>query len=88
MNLTLPLPAEFIDAIAARAAELIAEREPAGEPWIGVEQAAEHLGCTASRVYSLTSARRIPHEKDGSRVVFKRSELDAWVRAGGATCPS
>jgi excisionase family DNA binding protein len=79
---------ELIEAIAARAAELVAERVEPVEPWIGVQQAAEHLGCTASRIYTLVSARRIPHEHDGSRVLFKRSALDGWVEQGGARCPS
>jgi excisionase family DNA binding protein len=55
--------------------------------WIGVDQAARHLACPKSRLYSLVSARRIPFNKDGSRVLFRRNELDEWVRAGGATRP-
>jgi excisionase family DNA binding protein len=86
--LTFELPAEAVEQIAVRAAELVAERSPNGsEPWIGVAEAAEHLGCTKSRVYSLISARRIPHEKDGSRVLFRRSVLDHWICEGGASCP-
>lgn len=81
------LSPEAVELIAARAAELVAERNGAAEPWIGVQQAADHLGCGTSRIYTLISAKRIPHEKDGSRVVFKASDLDAWVRSGGGTCP-
>jgi excisionase family DNA binding protein len=44
--------------------------------WLNVTEAAEHLACPKSRVYALTSARRIPHHRDGSRVLFDREELD------------
>lgn len=81
-KLALDLSEELMDAIAQRTAELMASTQP--EPWIGVEQAAEYLSCPKSRVYRLVSRRAIPFEKDGARVLFKRTELDAWVQAGGA----
>jgi len=55
--------------------------------WLDVEQAAAHLVCPKSRLYALVSARRIPFHKDGSRTLFRREELDAWVRNGGAKRP-
>lgn len=81
-QLALTLPAELIDAIAKRAAELVGTPEP--ESWIGVDDAAAHLCCPKSRVYRLVSRRSIPFEKDGARLLFKRSELDLWVQRGGA----
>ena len=86
--LALELPPELLEHLAERAATIVAERlEPAAEPWIGVEQAAEHLACPRSRIYALASAGRVPLERDGSRLLFRRSRLDEWVRAGGATRP-
>lgn len=90
MKLDVELTDELVEAVAARVAEMLAEREPTtAEAWIGVEQAAEHLGCPRSRVYALcsTSPPRIPVERDGSRLLFRRSELDAFVRRGGAKRP-
>jgi len=81
-QLALALPAELIDAIAQRAAELVGTPEP--ESWIGVDDAAAHLCCPKSRVYRLVSRCSIPFEKDGARLLFKRSELDLWVQRGGA----
>lgn len=81
----IALPAEFVDAVADRVAELMADRittEP--EPWIGVEQACAHLDCSRQRIYDLVSLRRIPFAKEGNRLLFKRSELDEWVASGGA----
>jgi excisionase family DNA binding protein len=76
------VPEQLVEAIAQRAAQLVQElAQP--EPWIGVQEAAEHLSCPRSRIYRAVSARAIPYVKDGSRVLFRRSELDAWVREGG-----
>lgn len=61
--------------------------EPASDRWLDVGEAADHLRCPKSRIYSLVSAKRIPHEKDGSRLLFSRGDLDRWVRAGGGIRP-
>jgi excisionase family DNA binding protein len=49
------------------------------EPWVGVAEAAAHLGCKPQRVYNLVHARAIPHRKDGSRLLFRLSDLDDWL---------
>lgn len=87
-GVAISLPSEFVEAVAVRVAELLADRQRVvAEPWIGVEEAAAHLACGRSRLYALTSANRIPHRKDGSRVLFRVSELDAWLSAGGGIRP-
>lgn len=87
-GLAITLPPELVEAVAVRAAELVTQRTPiAPEPHIGVKAAAEHLACPTSRVYALASAKRIPHRKDGSRLLFKASELDAWLESGGGVRP-
>ncbi len=87
-RLEVSVPADLVDAIATRAAELAADMVAARpEPWIGVDAAAAFLACPRSRIYSLVSARRIPHCHDGSRVLFKASDLDQWVRDGGGIRP-
>jgi excisionase family DNA binding protein len=84
--LRFEMPEDLLEIVARRAAELV-DRQQETEPWIGVTDAAEHLACPTSRIYALVSARRIPFHKDGSRLLFKRSELDEWVRQGGAVRP-
>ena len=88
--MTSPLTLELPDGLIDQVAELVAARlaETREEPWINVAEAALHLGCSESRVYALKSAAMnpdrvnpIPFAKDGSRPVFKRSELDAGPRA-------
>src|SRR3954453_11743704 len=74
----------FLDAIAEDAAAVERLRALVGtpqgpEPWVGVDDAAEHLGCKRQRVYDLVYRRAIPHRKDGSRLLFRLSDLDAWL---------
>lgn len=85
--LALVVPPDLAEAIAERAAEIVSEQVAEPEPWIGVAQAAEHLACGTSRIYSLVSANRIPFERDGSRLLLRRSALDAWLSNGGGKRP-
>jgi hypothetical protein len=89
MSLAFELPAELVEQVAERAAQLLAERqERAAEPWLNVEQAAAHLAISASQLYSLTSQRHrngLPCTKEGSRNYYRASELDAWRRASAPT---
>lgn len=79
-GLTVDVPPSLIDAIAERVAELLEARRPTGpEPWIGVEAAAEHLNCRPQRIYNLIGQGELPHRKDGRRLLFRRSDLDAWL---------
>ena len=48
---------------------------------------AAYLGCSVSRVRTLTVTGDLPHERDGSRPLYHRDELDTYVRRGGARCP-
>lgn len=78
---TIELPDPLLDEIARRAADLIDQTPVTAEPWLNVEQAAEHLAISASQLYTLTSQRRrngLPVTKEGSRSYFKASELDRW----------
>lgn len=89
-ELAITIPDALVDAIAVRVAELLADKLPVqtrAEQWIGVDAAADHLACPRSRVYALASTGRLPHCKDGSRLLFRRSELDNYVRGGGARRP-
>lgn len=87
--LTVDFPPDLVERIAERAAEIVAAREGigTGDGWLTVAECAEYLRCSTGRVYQLVSARRIPFQKDGSRVLFRRSTLDRWVEEGGARCP-
>ena len=88
LALDLELSNEMLDRIAERVAQRLAGRmtpEPSG--YLDVTGAAEFLSCPASRIYSLTSAGRLPVHRDGSRLLFDRGELREYVRSGGAKRP-
>jgi excisionase family DNA binding protein len=76
-----------LDELARRVASLLDHREPSRERFIGVDDAADLLNCGKARIYSLVGADRMPHHRDGSRLLFRRSELEQWVQDGGATRP-
>ena len=80
-RLVVQLPDEVLDAIADRVAGILSERTEADrpEPWIGVAEAAEHLHCRAQRIYALVHQGRLSPRRDGSRLLFRRSELDQWL---------
>ncbi len=54
------------------------------EPWLSVEQIAEHLGVTRDSIYRWIDAKGLPANKIGRLWKFKVSEVDDWVRRGGA----
>lgn len=86
--MAIPLPPDLIEQVAQRAAELVgASALPADTGYIDVDGAAAFLACPKSRIYSLVSAKRIPFHKDGSRTLFDRAELRAFVEGGGARRP-
>ncbi|HTA32998.1 MAG TPA: helix-turn-helix domain-containing protein [Solirubrobacteraceae bacterium] len=76
-----------LDLLAKRLAPRLARSSEPADAWLTVVEAADYLRAPKSRVYSLVSAKRIPHVKDGSRTLFRRSELDAWLQAGGGKRP-
>jgi excisionase family DNA binding protein len=83
---SVPLPPEFIDAVAERVAAILADRQPErpAEPeLLTVGEAAAYLRCEKQRVYDLTSQGRLPHVKDGARVLIRRAELLAYVGGTG-----
>jgi predicted DNA-binding transcriptional regulator AlpA len=81
-GLVVVLPDALVDELVERVAARLAR--PAAEPWVGVGAVAAHLGCGRQRIYDLVSQRGrrgdgIPHRKDGSRLLFRLSEIDAWL---------
>jgi excisionase family DNA binding protein len=81
------IPPELVETIALRAAELVESRVEEVGPWLAAPEAAEYLRCPPSRIYRLSSLGRIPVHRDGSRLLFNRNELDAWVAQGGGKLP-
>jgi excisionase family DNA binding protein len=90
--LTLELPEELVEAIVQRVLERLADRDRQEhgrtEVWLrGAQAIAEYIGAPRSRVYGLTAAGRIPVHRDGSALLARRDELDAWIQTGGGRRP-
>jgi excisionase family DNA binding protein len=92
------LPAEVVEAVATRAAEIVLAElavatRAAERPYLTVPEAAEILRSSRGRVYDLLSQGRLTRHKDGSRVLVSRAELDAYLggdvtsRRGPAVAP-
>ena len=52
---------------------------PEASPYLTVTEAAAYLRSRRQRVYDLLSSRRLPRIKDGSRVLIRRADLDAYL---------
>jgi excisionase family DNA binding protein len=85
-GISIALPPELVDAVAARVLELLDERgqlEP-DDPLLDVDETAEYMRCKRQRVYDLHHARKIFAVRDGTRLLFRRSELDRYLEGRAA----
>lgn len=54
------------------------------EAWLSAEEIAAHLGITKDTVYDWIAGKRMPAHRVGRLWKFQVSEIDEWVRSGGA----
>lgn len=54
------------------------------EPWVTASEVAQHLGVVKDTVYRWRERKGLPAHKIGRLWKFQLSEVDEWVRAGGA----
>jgi excisionase family DNA binding protein len=91
VSLHLAIPDEVIEAIAARAAEIVLERlgDVRGVPeLLDPGEAAEFLRCRRQRVYELHSAGKLRGYRDGGRLLFRRVDLEVYVGLREAVPPA
>ncbi len=55
------------------------------EKWLSVEEISDHLGISKETVYRWLDRGKIPSNRIGKLWKFKASEVDEWVKTGGAT---
>ncbi|BDZ37634.1 helix-turn-helix domain-containing protein [Microbacterium suwonense] len=55
------------------------------EPWLSADEIASHLGVSKDTVYAWISTQNMPAHKVGRLWKFQVSEVDEWVRQGGAS---
>ena len=77
------LPDAVIEAVAARAAEIVLaelrDHDGQGRWLTGARAAAEHMGCSPKRIYNLLP--HIPHAKEEGRLIFNTRDLDEYRRS-------
>jgi len=77
---------ELMELFARRVAEWQLQLSPAADateersPWMGIERTSAYLDCPQQRLYKLTARGEIPHYKQEGRLLFRRDELDEWLR--------
>jgi excisionase family DNA binding protein len=82
-SLALQLPAELLEQIARRAADILAERQPTtASPWLNVTEAADRLRCGKDRIYDLIALGKLTPRRDGRRVLLHRDDIDAYLENG------
>ena len=54
------------------------------EPWVSLEEIAEHLKVSTDTIHRWIRAKRIPVQRVGRQWRFKVSQVDEWVQAGKA----
>ena len=52
--------------------------------WLSVDEIAEYLGISKDTVYTWVTNKDMPGHKAGRLWKFKTSEIDEWIRGGGA----
>lgn len=52
------------------------------EPWVSLEEIAEHLGVSTDTIHRWIRAKKIPAHRVGRLWKFIVSDVDEWVRAG------
>ena len=54
------------------------------EPWVSVDDVANHLGVAKDSVYRWIETKGLPAHRVSRLWKFRLSEVDGWVQAGGA----
>ncbi|QYF88490.1 helix-turn-helix domain-containing protein [Arthrobacter sp. PAMC25284] len=54
------------------------------ESWLSADDIATHLGVAKDTIYAWISEKGMPAHKVGRLWKFQTSEVDDWVRGGGA----
>ncbi len=54
------------------------------ERWVSLKEITEHLGLSRDVVMKLIETKNMPHTRVGRLWKFKISEVDEWMKSGGA----
>lgn len=48
--------------------------------YINAEECAKYLGYSVGTIRNMTSEHKLPHYKIGRKVVYKKTELQEWIK--------
>ena len=87
MKLTVEIPDDLVELIAARVAAKLADQAGPADPTppdalLTVEEAAAYLRAKPRRVYELVRTQVIEVERDGRRVLIRKVALDQYLGGG------
>ena len=54
------------------------------ERWLSVEEIGAHLGVSKETIYRWLEKKKMPAHRVGRLWKFKASEIDHWIKDGGA----
>lgn len=54
------------------------------ERWLSVEEISAHLGVSKETIYRWLDKKKMPAHRVGRLWKFKASEVDQWIKDGGA----
>jgi excisionase family DNA binding protein len=81
LAVTITFTEAQLDLIADRVTARLQPRPERVSPWLDTKGAAAHLACGVDRVHDLVALRKLTPRRDGRRLLFKRSDLDAYLEA-------
>lgn len=80
LELRITLSDDQLGVVAERVAVLLAEQQAVTDDgYLNVEQAAEYLACKRGRLYDLVQLGKLSPLRDGRRLLFRKSDLDACL---------
>ena len=56
--------------------------------WLSLNEIREYLGVSSDTVYKWIEKHGMPAHRMGRLWKFKKDDVDAWVKAGGANVPT
>jgi excisionase family DNA binding protein len=80
VRVPLVLDDAAVEAVAAALPEQRGEQQP---EFLTIPETAQLLRCKRQRVDDLLSSGRLTRVKDGSRVLIRRAEIDAYLSGDG-----
>lgn len=84
VQVSLVIPSAALEMLADRLEPFLRNRlcvqaKAEVTEFLTVDEAAALLRCRRGRIYDLVSSRRLPRLKDGSRVLIRRADIDAYL---------